>query len=163
MPYDYEAIHARVCPDPSTLTLGQRTNREWPSAEDMIAFLVLLGSDEWQNNAEDTPYSANKSAYYQAMNNGLLTPPRNGWDGNGAPYTKHRLTEKGRAYLLHLKVITRKPKPDCRALMVIEQACTALVPAGHWERVSVFNQYHDAAYSVLIMENASTYAMGMPI
>lgn len=117
--YDYEAIHRAVCPDPSTLTRGQRESRVWPSAKNMNDFLSLLGSEEWQKGKDTTPFSANKSAYYQAMNNGLLTVPRHGWDGNRAPTIKHSLTEKGRAYLLHLKVISRKssPKPDTRATL----------------------------------------------
>jgi hypothetical protein len=117
--YDYEAIHAAVCPDPATLTKGQRDNRAWPTAKDMHVFLSLLGSEEWQAGKGSTPFNANKSAYHQAMNNGLLTGPRKGWDGNGAPTIKHRLTAKGAAYLCYLKVATHKPAPktDTRAIV----------------------------------------------
>lgn len=158
--YDYEAIHRAVCPGPETLTQGQRENRVWPASKDMIDFLALVNSQKWQESKSSTPVTP---AYYQAMNNQLLSAPYKGWD-NGARAIKHRLTSKGKAYLCYLKVTHPAP---IRALTVVK-ACTALVVEGHWERLTdrdMINQAQDATFSILISARASTYSMvaGMAI
>jgi hypothetical protein len=58
----------------------------------------------------------------------------------------------------------RKPKP--RALAVVKRTCTALVVAGHWERLSVqdtINHAMDAMYSIELNARVSTYSMEMAI
>ena len=132
--YDYEAIHRAVCPDPSTLTPGQRGNRVWPTPQDMIDFLGLLNDADWQEGKGCTPVNEHKQAYFQALNNQLLSAPFKVW-GNGSAQVKHRLTSKGKAYLCYLKVAHRTPQA-CRALTVVRQTRTALVVAGHWERLT---------------------------
>ena len=151
--YDFESIHSVVCPPVETLTLGQRFNREWPSAQDMVTFLGLLNEGEFiESKTTTTPVCP---AYWQAMNNILIGPPQKKW-ANGSAYVSHRLTAKGRAYLCWLKVVTYKSK----ALAV--RACTALVVVGHWQRLTIvdmINQATDAEYTMLIRERASTYSM----
>jgi hypothetical protein len=164
--YDYEAIHADVCPDPATLTKGQRDNRAWPTVQNMIDFLTLLHSVEWQESKGSTPVNEHKQAYFQALNNQLLSAPFKVW-ANGSAQVKHRLTSKGRAYLCWLKVTHHKSKP-LRALTVVKATCSAVVVAGHWERlgaVDMIEQARDAMYTVCLRERANTYSMitGMAI
>lgn len=151
--YDFDSIHRAVCPPVETLTLGQHFNRAWPSPYDMITFLSLLNDVEFiENKTTTTPVCP---AYWQAMNNTLIGSPEKKW-ANGSAYVSHRLTAKGRAYLCWLKVVTHKPK----ALVV--RACTALVVAGHWERltaIDMINQATDAMYMLQFAHQADTRAM----
>jgi hypothetical protein len=114
--FDFDAVHRAVCPDPETLTPGQRANRIWPTALDMLKFLSRLSSIEaYDVRTGSTPVCP---AYYQALNNGLLGTPKKSW-GNGSAYVCHPLSEKGKAYLRGLLrlLFTPKIEPPCTALM----------------------------------------------
>lgn len=122
---DFEALHAKVCPDASTLTPAQRDNREYPSAHDVMRFLTLLASAQYRmSKSAQTPICP---AYYTAMNNGLLGKPIEKW-ADGSKYITHPLTRIGWQYLHALRrklftPIVAEPEPVDKALVV----------EGHWD------------------------------
>ena len=145
--FDFDIVHATVCPDPDTLTLGQRTNRFWPTAHEIHTLLTIVVSTKYRETR--TMELHKTSAYDMALGRGLITKNGTAW-ASGAPYQRHKITIKGELYLagltrlLFTPVVVEKPGP----------VCMALVPMGFFERLTdtdLINQAQDAEYTVHLM------------
>ncbi|MHC4647523.1 MAG: hypothetical protein ACYTBJ_18710 [Planctomycetota bacterium] len=168
MTYDFATLNATLTG--ANVSEATRRNREFATDEEMYTALLHC----FQHGPIRIGHGV---ALRAAQNAGLLklAPLTEQQERTRARNSNAKLSRKvvinaeGLRYLQDLDREINTPKPvSTRALAVVKATCSAVVVAGHWERlgaVDMINQARDAMYTVCLRERANTYSMiaGMAI